>query len=117
MDIALKVFLLCLLAVQLFLIIKTVKAKKLSMKYGSFWIVMLILMAIVVVFPSILFQLSKLFGFEVPANMIFLLGFFFLFYVTFIITTSISIQNEKIKLLIQEISLLKERVENDGKKD
>lgn len=49
--------------------------------------------------------------------MIFLLGFFFLFYVSFIITTSISIQNEKIKTLIQEVSLLKESVEKNGKKD
>ena len=117
MSLALKIFLLCLLVFQLFLIIRTVKAKKLSMRYGSFWIVMLVLMAIVVVFPSIVFYISQLFGFEVTANMVFLLGFFFLFYVSFIITTSISIQNEKIKTLTQEISLLKERVERDGKKE
>ena len=49
--------------------------------------------------------------------MMFLIGFFFLFYISFIITTSISIQNEKIKLLIQEVSILKESVENNGKKE
>lgn len=117
MNIELKIFLLLLLVFQLFLIIRTVKKKKLTMKYASFWIVLIILMVIVVIFPNIVFKLSSLAGFEEASNMIFLLGFFFLFYVSFIITTSISVQNEKIKLLIQEVSMLKESVNNNGKKD
>lgn len=117
MSIELKIFLLLLLVFQLLLIIRTVKRKKLTMKYASFWIVLIILMGIVVIFPNIVFELSSLAGFEEASNMIFLLGFFFLFYVSFIITTSISVQNEKIKLLIQEVSMLKESVNNNGKKD
>ena len=115
MNIMLKVFILLLLLLQLILIIRTVKLKKLSMKYGSFWIVLLILMTLVVIFPNIVFSLSKLFGFEVSSNMVFILGFFFLFYVIFILTISISIQNEKIKLLIQEISILKESEKKNEK--
>lgn len=117
MNIVLKISLLLLLVFQLFLIIRTVKKKRLTMKYASFWILLIILMTIVVIFPEIVFKISKLAGFEEPSNMVFLLGFFFLFYVSFIITTSISIQNEKIKLLIQEISMLKESVKENGKKD
>lgn len=117
MNIVLKISLLLLLIFQLFLIIRTVKKKKLTMKYASFWIILIILMGIVVIFPNIVFKLSSLAGFEEASNMIFLLGFFFLFYVSFIITTSISIQNEKIKLLIQELSMLKESVNKNGKND
>lgn len=117
MNIILKISLLILLVFQLFLIITTVRKKKLTMKYASFWIVLILMMAIIVIFPSIVFKLSKLAGFEEPSNMIFLLGFFFLFYVSFIITTSISIQNEKIKLLVQEVSLLKESVNKNGKRN
>ena len=116
MQIQLQVFLLLLLFIQLLLIVSTIKTKKLSIKYGSFWIFLLILMAIVVIFPSILFKLAKLFGFEVASNMIFLIGFFFLFYIIFMLTISISVQNERIKLLVQEVSLLKESV-NYGKKE
>ena len=112
-----KIFLIVLLIFQVILIVETVKRKKFSMKYASFWILIILLMAIVVIFPSIIFKISELFGFEKSSNMIFLLGFFFLFYIIFILTTNISIQNEKIKLLIQEISILKERVDKDGKKD
>lgn len=87
------------------------------MKYASFWIFLITMMTVVVLFPQMVFKLSSILGFEKTSNMVFLLGFFFLFYVSFIITMSISIQNEKIKLLIQEISILKEREKNDGKKE
>ena len=117
MSINLKLSLIILLILQLILIVNRVKRKKMTMKYASFWLVLVFIMAIVVIFPNIVFKLSKLEGFEETSNMIFLLGFFFLFYVSFIITTSISMQNEKIKTLVQEVSILKERVEKNGKKD
>lgn len=113
----LSVFLILLLLFQLFLIGKTIKVKKMSIRYGSLWIFLVILMILLVIFPKVIFKLSNFFGFEATSNMLFLLGFFFLFYIIFILTTSISIQNEKIKLLIQEVSLLKERIDKNGKKD
>lgn len=116
MNITLKISIIILLLFQLFLIINRVKRKKMTIKYASFWIFLVILMSIVVIFPSIIFKLSSLAGFEKPSNMVFLLGFFFLFYVSFIITTCISVQNEKIKNLVQEVSILKESVKNDEKR-
>ena len=113
MSVNLKIFLIILLIFQVVLIINRLKRKK--MTNASFWILLIIIMGVIVVFPTIVFKLSKLAGFEEPSNMIFLLGFFYLFYVSFIITTSISVQNEKIKTLVQEISILKERVEKNGK--
>ena len=74
-----------LLILQLVLIINRVKRKKMTMKYASFWILLIIIMSIVVIFPGIVFKLSNIAGFEEASNMIFLLGFFFLFYVSFII--------------------------------
>ena len=118
MDNILKIFLLLLLLLQVILIVNVVKRKKLSIKYACFWIFLIIVMSVVVIFPDFVFKLLELFRFEAASNMIFLLGFFFLFYIIFIITTSISIQNEKIKILIQEISLLEERIEGqNGKKE
>ncbi len=117
MNNVLKSFLVVLLLLQLVLIISTVKRKKLSMRYACFWIVLIIFMIFIALFPNIIFKLADTFGFEASSNMIFLLGFFFLFYVIFILTTSLSIQNAKITLLIQEVSLLKERVNKNGKKD
>ena len=107
MDLKLKIFLLLIIFFQLFLIVKTVRKKRLSMRCGGFWIFLLLIMTLVVIFPNFLFILSDFFGFEVASNMIFLVGFFFLFSIIFILTTSISIQNHKIKILIQDFIIKK----------
>ena len=111
MTINLKLFLMILLLVNLFLIFKRFKLKKISVKYVVFWIILIFLLILSVCFDSVFLQISKVFGFEKTSNMIFLLGFFFLFYLNFIFMTTISTLNDKIKYLIQETSLLKERVE------
>lgn len=110
MTIRLKVFLLILLLLNIFLIIKRLKLKKLSIKYVVFWIFLLILLFLSVCFDNIYFYISNFFGFEKTSNMIFLLAFFFLFYLNFILITTISTLNNKVNTLIQEVSLLKERV-------
>lgn len=116
MELALKCFLFILLILQLILIVHTIKSRKMSMRYGSFWVFILILMSIAVLFPNIFITISNFFGFEVASNMIFLIGFFFLFYLIFILTISLSKQNAIIKNLTQEISILKERVNKNEKK-
>ena len=57
MNIMLKIFVILLIIFQLILIIRTAKLKKLSMKYCSLWIFLLILMTIVVTFPNIVFSI------------------------------------------------------------
>ena len=113
----LKLFLLILILLQLILIVRTIKLRKLSIRYGSFWILLLLLMIIPVIFPGIFEIISNFFKFEATSNMVFIIGFFFLFSLNFILITSISIQNEKIKLLIQEVSILKERIDKNGKEN
>lgn len=117
MNFTLKIFLLFLLVLQLIFIIHIVKKDKLSMKYASLWVLLIFILGVVAIFPDFLFWLSEVLGFEKTSNMVFLLGFFFLFYLIFVMMVSISSQNEKIRLLVQELSLLKERVDKNGKKD
>lgn len=109
MNITLRIFLIVLLIVQVILIIHKIKSKKISMKYGSLWLIVFMLLIIVSIFPTIIINISKLLGFEAASNMVFLIGFFVLSYINFTLSISISIQNEKIKNLIQEVSLLKEK--------
>lgn len=116
MSTMLKIFLIVILLFQLFLIVNTVRKKQISMKYASLWIVLILMMCIIALFPQIVMFLSELMGFEKTSNMVLLLGFFFSFYMIYIHTISISVQNEKIKLLIQEISILKEKI-NESKKN
>lgn len=111
MKLSLRIFLIILLLIQMFLIIHRIKSKKISMKYASLWILVIFLLILASIFPSIIINLSKLFGFEASSNMVFLLGFFVMFYIAFILSISISKQNEKVKCLIQELALLEKRVE------
>ena len=67
------------------------------------------------IFPEIVFKISKLAGFEEPSNMVFLLGFFFLFYVFVYYYYKYIDSKRKTKLLIQEISMLKESVNKKWK--
>ena len=54
---------------------------------------------------------SKMLGFEAPSNMLFVLTIFIAFYLIFNLTTIMSQENKKNILLIQEVSLLKKKVE------
>lgn len=112
----LKIFILVLILFNLISIVRILKLKRLSIKYGVFWIVLLALLIISACFPGIYLFISDFLGFEKTSNMIFLLGFFFLFYLNFVLITNISLLNEKVKSLVQEISILKERVDKNERK-
>lgn len=117
MTTSLKIFLILVLCFQLFSMLKKTREKKLTMKYASFWIVLVVVMILLVIFPNIIYETSKFIGFEKPSNMVLVIGMLFLLYVSFVITITISIQNEKIKKLVQEISLLKEENNEKRKKE
>ena len=112
MSPSLKIFLFLFLLIQLFLILKTIKIKKMTIRYGSFWIFIIVLLGVAIVFPNIFITLSNFFGFETTSNMIFLIGFFFLFYLIFILTISLSKQHSVIKILVQEVSILKSKIQS-----
>ena len=115
MNLTLRIFILILLFTFLVLIIKKVNQKGISVRYASLWIVVILLLMLVDLFPNVILHLASLLGFETASNMFFLLGFFVLAYMVFSITIALSKQNEKIKTLIQELSLLKDN--DKGKRE
>lgn len=112
----LKIFILIIILINLLLILKTLKSKKISIRYGVLWIILLILLVIAGLFPNVFIFVSNFLGFESASNMIFLLAFFFLFYLNFVLITNISLLNDKVKTLIQEVSILRERVDKNERK-
>lgn len=117
MSLTLRIFLIMLLIVQIFMIINTIHRKNISMKYASFWIAVLVILIFFAIFPNIILRISPLLGFEKSSNMVFLLGFFIVFYVLFLLTLSVSKQNIKLKNTIQELSILKEKVKKYEERD
>lgn len=117
MSITLKISLIVLLLLSIVLIVRRLKHQNISIRYGVLWILLIFLLIISVAFSKVYFILSDFLGFEKPSNMIFLLGFFLLFYLIFILLTSISKLNDKVKNLVQEVSILKQKVANNEKKE
>lgn len=116
MSITLQIFLVILLIIQTVIMIETLKKKNMSMKYATMWLGIIFVLFIFSFFPNILISISKLFGFKATSNMVFLGGYFILFYLIFIQSIELSKQKKEIVKLIQELSILK-KDKKDGKKD
>lgn len=107
MEIKLKIFLIILLIISIYLIIRTIKYKKLSIKYGLYWTIIFLFLLIILIFPNIIESISLFLGFKELPNMLFLISIFILFYIVFRLYISISKLQEENRILIQEISILK----------
>lgn len=112
MQISLNLVLIVITLIYIFLILKSIKKKKLQMSFSVFWLITGILLIIALLIPNLVENISKALGFEVPANMVFCLTIFVSFYLIFNLTVALSKENKKNTLLVQEISMLKKRVEN-----
>ena len=103
MSLTLRIFLIILLLIFMALIIYVINHKKISMRYASLWLLMLLILILVTIFPNLIIALSNFLGFETTSNMVFLLGFFVLAYIIFLLTIYLSDQQNKIKNLVQEL--------------
>ena len=112
MQLSLNIVLIIITLIYLFLVIKAIRKKKLQMSFSIFWLITGVMLIVALLIPNLVENISKALGFEVPANMVFCLTIFVAFYLIFNLTISISKENRKNTILIQEISMLKKRVED-----
>ena len=111
MQISLKIALIVVVLIYILCIFKAVKRKNMRIGYLIFWSIIGVLLIIALCIPGLVENVSKLIGFEMPINMIFSAAIFVILYLIFNLTTLISREQRKNVLLIQEISMLKSRVE------
>ena len=109
-----KVLQLALLAgsiIVLFIVLRFVIKNKMSIRFAIVWVIWSLAMIVISIFPSIIYSLSNLLGFEKPVNAIFLLMIFLLYCLSFYLFVSISKHNEEILNLNYEIAALKKKIE------
>ena len=115
MSVSLKVFLIFFTIIYLLLIFKLIKKRELNLSFSIFWIfaglALIFIFIAMLLFPGLLSNISKFIGFEIPANMVFCISIFALFYIGLDLTWRLSKENRKNILLIQEVSMLKDRLE------
>lgn len=112
MQTTLKIALIVIMIIYLFIIAKAVKRKNMRISYLIFWIIIGIGLIVALLIPNFVNAVSNFLGFEMPINMIFSVAIFIVLYVMHDLMTLHSNQENKITTLIQEISILKERVED-----
>lgn len=109
MTINLKIVSILFILIVLIFIFALLKKNRLNIKYAIVWIVLFIFLLIFTLIPGFLEYLTHLFGFINASNMIFSIFIALLVILTIVLTMIVSSQDKKIRILIQEISLLKEK--------
>lgn len=112
MQESLKIALVVILLIYLFFICKAVKRKNMRIGYLIFWSVIGIILIIALLIPNLVENIANYLGFEMPINMIFSVAIFIVLYLIYDLTTLVSKEQNKNVMLIQEISMLKKRVED-----
>ncbi|MBR3161664.1 MAG: DUF2304 domain-containing protein [Bacilli bacterium] len=94
-------------------ILHLIKKETVNIKYSLIWIVLFLALLICLFIPGLLGSITKLLGFQTASNMVLSLLIAVLVVINISNTVINSHQDKKIRLLIQEISLLKK---NKGSK-
>lgn len=117
MQTPLKIALICILLLYIFFILKAVKKRNMRIGYLIFWSITGVILIVALLIPNLVENVSNFLGFEMPINMIFSIAIFIILYLVSELTALISKEENKNIMLIQEISILKSRVEELEKKE
>ena len=107
-----------LIAVSLFLLVLTVyylRKGSIPLKYSLVWFGVSFVLLCCAFLPEWLINITKLLGFQTTSNLIIGILFVLLFVICLVLTIVVSSQSKKIILLVQEVSMLKSRLNNEEK--
>ena len=90
--------------------IKLIHRKRLNLKYSLLWLAMAVVMVIMVVFPGLVYKLTKLLGIDLPIHMVFTGFSFFALVMLFYLTCIVSRDNEKNRTMVQQMALMERRI-------
>lgn len=105
------------LCLVLLTLIRRIVKKILDIKYTLPWMVLIVVLLFVDIFPQLLVWIASIMGIQLPSNMIFLLAIIFLGVIVLYHTMIISKLNEMNKTLVQEVAMLKQKVDELKKQE
>lgn len=92
------------LAVSLLQLLRT---RRIREKYAAVWIVLVVAVVLIGVFPELAFWLSRLVGVQTPSNLVFALAIVVLLAVSVQLSTEVSSLEEETRTLAEELALLR----------
>lgn len=112
MSISLKIVLFLIVSTYIIFLLNSVKKNKMKIGYLIVWMGIGVVLIVSLLLPNFVETVSKIIGFEMPINMIFSIAIFVIIYLIYGVISWISKLESKNVMLIQEISLLKKRIED-----
>ncbi|KNY27377.1 DUF2304 domain-containing protein [Pseudobacteroides cellulosolvens] len=112
-----NIYLLSIIFSVIFLVIvvELVRKNKLSDKYSLLWILFGLTILLLSISPVFIEKISALINIKYAPSVLFVFGLLFLIVYSLQITIVLSNQSKKIIRLTQEITLIKEKLEVEGK--
>lgn len=86
------------------------KKGKIPVKYSIIWLTAIFILLLVAIFPTFFIRMTTLLGFQTTSNMIIGIILTLLLLITLVLTMIISNQKRLIKNLIQEVSIINEKI-------
>lgn len=111
MSVNLTIAVAIIFVLMMLTIVNKVRKRKLQLSYSIFWIVSGIVLIIVLLIPNCISNITNLLGFEVTSNMIFFITIVMAFYLILQLMTELSKETKRNVSLIQEISILKKKIQ------
>lgn len=115
MPLKLVLEILLFVIIMLIIIVSIVKKGRITVKYSLVWFFSIFIIFLVAIIPNFMQTVANILGFQKLSNMIFAVLIALLIFISVSLTIIVSGQKEKIKLLIQEVSMLKQKVEENEK--
>lgn len=103
----LRIILIVFALVLLLITLNCVSKNKMPIRYSLIWIVSSIILVVVGIFPNFSNLITKIVGFQTTSNLVIGIMLALLLIVTMMLTVIVSGQKKKIKLLTQELSIVK----------
>ncbi|KAF6634919.1 DUF2304 domain-containing protein [Paenibacillus polymyxa] len=107
----LQIILLIGAIISFFLVVNLIKVYKLELKYSMLWLIVMVIIILLSIFPKSFSFISNIMGIELPVNALYLLTISGVIVIMFSLTLEVSKSTIKIKELSQEIGLLKHDLE------
>ena len=106
MTVKLQIIVGICLFLALTVIVYMIKKRSLDLKYALSWLLALVFVLVLDLFPVLLTKLSMALGVWAPVNMIFFLGFCFSLLIIFTLTVMLSRMAERVRKLAQAVAML-----------
>ncbi len=110
MPLNLRLAVLVVTLILAFAIYKILSKRIIPVKYSFLWWLAIIVLLMLVIFPDVLIWFAYQLGFQTISNLVVGVFIVILFFITISLTVIVSAQKRKITLLIQEVSILKEKI-------